>query len=316
MPTDKKCYAVKHKDGEVRAASRSGGIFTALSDLILEENGVVYGCVLSEDFTIAEHIRATTKEERNRMRGSKYIPSDVHDCYKKCGEDLSNGKSVLFSGTPCQIEALNCYLEVKKIDTSKLLRLDVLCHTVASPLLWNLFLKWRADGKHIDSADFRDKGRFGWAHHEETVVVDGKAYSSRIFASLFGKNLASPACCSDCRFKSTERPSDITLGDYWSIDNLDRSFNDNMGVSLVLVSTEKGAEYFEKCRDSIEVKQFDLFDSMQPAFEKSVRIPDNQNEFFSDLSDGSFDEIIKKYINTREKLYIRIGRFFKKLLKR
>lgn len=316
MPTDKNCYAVKHKDGKIRAASRSGGIFTALSDLVLDEGGVVYGCVLSEDFSKAEHIRATTKEDRNRMRGSKYIPSDIHDCYKKCGEDLKDGKSVLFSGTPCQIEALNCYLEVKKIDTSKLLRLDILCHTVASPLVWKKFLEWRGNGKHIDSADFRDKGRFGWAHHEETVTVDGKAYSSRIFASLFGKNLTSPACCSECRFKSVERPSDITLGDYWGIDNLDREFNDNKGVSLVLINTDKGTEYFENCGDCIEKKQFDLFDSMQPAFEKSIRIPENQNEFFSDLNSGGFDAVIDKYIKTREKLYIRIGKFFKKLLKR
>ena len=316
MPTDKICFAVKHKNDAVRAESRSGGMFTALSDLILEENGVVYGCVLSEDFTKAEHIRATKKEERDCMRGSKYIPSEIHDCYKLCGEDLKNGKKVLFSGTPCQIEALNCYLNVKKIDTSNLLRIDILCHTVASPLVWSKFLEWRADGKKIDSVDFRDKKRFGWAHHEETVVVDGEAFSSRIFAQLFGKNFASPDCCGSCRFKSVDRPSDITLGDYWGIENLDGQFNDNKGVSLVLINTEKGQDFFDRCAGAVESREFMLYDSFQSAFEKSVRIPENQDGFFSDLKSESFDKVIDKYIRTREKMYIRIGRFFKKLLKR
>lgn len=316
MPTEKKCYAVKNKDESTRSASRSGGMFTALSDLVLNDGGVVYGCVLSDDFRKAQHIRAVTKNERNKMRGSKYIPSEIRDCYKLCGEDLKNGKKVLFSGTPCQIEALNCYLEVKKIDTSNLLRVDILCHTVASPLVWNKFLDWRSKDGHIDNVDFRDKKTFGWAHHEESITVDGKVHYSRIFAVIFGKNLSSPAYCSNCHFKSYDRPSDITLGDYWGITELDEAFDDNKGVSLVLANTQKGDEYFSKCVDCIEYRKFNLFDSIQPAFESSIRIPENQNRFYSDLQNKDFDTIIQKYVNKKKTFTIRLAEFLNKFLKR
>lgn len=316
MPTEKRCYAVKNKDEFTRAASRSGGMFTALSDLILNDSGVVYGCVLSDDFRTARHIRAVTKEERNRMRGSKYIPSEIGDCYKLCGEDLKSGKKVLFSGTPCQNEALNCYLDAKKIDTSNLLRVDILCHTVASPLVWNKLLNWRANGGHIDSADFRDKKTFGWAHHEESITVDGTVHSSRIFAVLFGKNLSSPAYCANCRFKSVDRPSDITLGDYWGISEIDGAFDDNKGVSLVLINTPIGQKYFSECADDIEYKEYDLFDSMQPAFESSIRLPDNQDEFFSDLQAKGFNAIIEKYVKKKPTFAERLAKIINKILKR
>lgn len=316
MPNDKKCYAVKHRDESVRSASRSGGVFTALSDYIFENGGTVYGCVLSDDFTKAQHIRATTRAERDKMRGSKYIPSEIGDCYKQCADDLKRGLYVLFSGTPCQIEALNCYLDFRKIDTSKLLRVDILCFTVASPKLWNSFLEWRADGKKIESADFRDKGRFGWAHHEETVVVYGEAKSSRIFARIFGEHISAPPHCSKCFFKNTDRPSDITLGDYWGINNLDSGFNDNKGVSLVIANTEKGEAVFKKCSENLEVKEFELYDSMQPALGAVGKINKKSDKFFAYLDKNGFEKTINKFILPKEKLYIRIARRVQKIIKR
>lgn len=100
-----KVYAVKHKDEATRAASRSGGIFTALSDQVLSNGGVIYGCVLTDDFN-AVHIRANSTEERNRMRGSKYIQSKLGDTFKNVKADLDAQRSVLFSGTSCQVAGL------------------------------------------------------------------------------------------------------------------------------------------------------------------------------------------------------------------
>lgn len=104
-----KVYAVKHKDEMTRAASRSGGIFTALSDQVLSNGGVVYGCVLTEEFD-AVHIRTDNAEDRNRMRGSKYIQSKLGDTFKSVKTDLDAKKSVLFSGTSCQVAGLKKYI--------------------------------------------------------------------------------------------------------------------------------------------------------------------------------------------------------------
>ena len=122
-------YGVKHKDESIRLESRSGGFFTAISDYVLENNGVVYGCSLNSDNSKAQHCRATTKTERDKMRGSKYIQSEIGDCYNRVRDDLKDGYTVLFSGTSCQIAALKAVLQK---DYSNLILVDIICHGVPS----------------------------------------------------------------------------------------------------------------------------------------------------------------------------------------
>lgn len=138
-----KFYAVKNKNEEIRAASRSGGVFTVLSDEILKDGGVVYGCVLV-DCVDAKHIRADNQVDRNKMRGSKYIQSDLQDTFMKVRTDLLANRSVLFSGTSCQIAGLKAYLGQ---DYDILLCVDIVCHGVPSPKVWKEYLKWQEKRK-------------------------------------------------------------------------------------------------------------------------------------------------------------------------
>lgn len=132
-----KVYAVKHKDEEIRAASRSGGIFTALSDLVLDDGGTVYGCVLTDDFH-AVHVRTDSRDGRNQMRGSKYIQSKMGDTYKKVQEDLNAKREVLFSGTSCQVAGLKHFLGK---DYDNLICIDIVCHALLIGLILILILK-------------------------------------------------------------------------------------------------------------------------------------------------------------------------------
>ena len=127
-----KVYAAKHSDEDVRAKSRSGGVFTALSDEIFTNKGVVYGCVLTEDFQ-AIHTRAEESSVRDKMRGSKYIQSRMGNTYKQVRADLEAGRNVLFSGTSCQIAGLQCFLGK---EYEKLICVDIVCHGVPSPKIW------------------------------------------------------------------------------------------------------------------------------------------------------------------------------------
>lgn len=179
-----KVYAVKHKDEATRAASRSGGIFTALSDQVLSNCGVIYGCVLMDDFN-AVHIRADNEEDRNRMRGSKYIQSKLGDTFKSVKADLDAQKSVFFSGTSCQVEGLKKYLG-KEYDN--LFCVDIVCHGVPSQKVWNAYLRWQEQKNHskIASVDFRNKKDFGWHDHVETLHFEnGNFISSQVFKELF-----------------------------------------------------------------------------------------------------------------------------------
>ena len=132
-------YALKHKSVDVIDKSQSGGAFTALSDVILERKGVIYGCILSENLE-AIHVRADNKIGRNKMRGSKYVQSNIGDTYKLVEKDLRSGREVLFSGTSCQVAGLRGYL---KTEYDNLFCVDIVCHGVPSPLVWDRYIKWQ-----------------------------------------------------------------------------------------------------------------------------------------------------------------------------
>lgn len=289
-----KVYAVKHKDEETRAASRSGGIFTALSDEVLDKSGVVYGCVLTEDFKAA-HIRADNTEDRNKMRGSKYIQSKLGDTFNNVKVDLESGRKVLFSGTSCQVAGLKGYLEK---EYENLLCVNVVCHGVPSPKVWEAYLKWQEKKNKLKvvSVDFRNKKDFGWRAHMETLrFKNGETVSSGVFRNLFyGHNVLRPSCF-ECPYKSITHPSDITIADYWGIENAAPEFDDNKGVSLVLVNNEVGESVLEAVRDKLVWKQTRIEDSMQPPLKAPFPKPETRDQFWRDFQIKDFSYIAKKY---------------------
>lgn len=287
-------YAVKHKDENIRAASRSGGIFTAVSDIVLENGGVVYGCALNDKF-LAEHRRATNKEERNSFRGSKYIQSEIGDTYKQAKEDLKNGLTVLFTGTPCQIDALYNVLLTSKTDISNLLTIDILCHGVPSPKAWTDYINKKGNIDDIESVNFRDKTNFGWRDHVETLTINGQENSSKEFTNLFYSHLILRDSCFSCNYKNTNRVSDITIGDYWKIENNDKTFDDDKGVSLVMLNSNKGSAYFDLCKATLEVKEFPLATSIQPALSVNYSKPKRKEAFWDEYEGDNILELAKKY---------------------
>lgn len=292
-----KVYAVKHKDFDVRMESRSGGIFTALSDWILDEDGVVYGCVLDEKFE-AMHVRACSKEERNRMRGSKYIQSDLKDTFRNVQADLKEGKKVLFSGTSCQVAGLKAYLGT---EYQTLICVDIVCHGVPSPLVWKEYLKWqeRKYGK-CTAVDFRNKKDFGWVAHVETLTMkmkngNSKSVSSEVFKNLFyGHTILRPSCYK-CPYKDIIHPGDITIADYWGIDKAAPGFSDNKGVSLVLINSSLGMECFLAVKSNIEYVATRIEDSMQPPLRAPFEEPKEREQFWKALNNCSFERVAKKY---------------------
>ena len=313
-----KVYAVKHKDEATRVASRSGGIFTALSDQVLSDGGVVYGCVLTDDFN-AVHIRAANAEERNRMRGSKYIQSKLGDTFKNVKADLDVQRSVLFSGTSCQVAGLKKYLGK---EYNNLFCVDIVCHGVPSTKVWDAYLRWQEQKNHskVTSVNFRNKKDFGWRDHVETIIFDnGKSVSSHVFKNLFyGHTVLRPSCY-ECPYKSVSHPGDITMADYWGIEKAAPEFDDNKGVSLVLVNNEAGEKAFEKVKKGLIWKQTRLEDSLQPPLKAPFPKPENREQFWSDFENKSFEYVAKKYggigLKNDAKLLLRkIKRKIKKLV--
>lgn len=287
-------YGVKHKDEFIRAASRSGGVFTALSDIVLEEGGIVYGCGLDERF-LARHMRASTKQERDSFRGSKYVQSDVGDVMRQAEADLKAGYNVLFSGVPCQIHGLYNYLKLKKISTDKLLTVEILCHGAPSPRVWEDFLAAKYHLEDIEKVDFRDKKNFGWRDHVETVTVNGNEVSSKDYTGLFYAHVMLRESCFHCYYKKRDRVADITIGDFWRIENNDKDFDDDKGVSLVKLNTEKGRQYFKRCADALEIREYPLATCIQPALDHNYEAPPERDAFWNEYESKKILELANKY---------------------
>ena len=297
-------YIVKQKDIKSRMKSRSGGIFAAVSDKVLESGGVVYGCALDESFN-AYHRRAVTKEERDLFRGSKYVQSDMKDAMKQAVVDLKEGKFVLFSGTPCQISGMKaiCPKDLQE----NLLCMDIVCHGVPSPAVWNSYKEYMQKKYHgkITGVDFRNKRNHGWWEHIESVKIHGFEVDSQIYKNLFYEHNVLRECCYQCPYKNLDRVGDISIADAWGIAQAAPEFDDNHGVSLVLSNTEKGQTWLEKGLVDCDYQPCDIKDYMQEPFIRSFEKPANYDIFWEDYFTKDFAQIVKARYEDSVKVHLR-----------
>lgn len=177
-----KYYAVRHKDRNILKKSRSGGFFTLISDFVLERNGVVYACKLNEELKVI-HTRAATKQERDNCRGSKYVQSEIGKTFIEAKNDLDKGLMVLFSGTSCQVNAFLRYLGKRY---SKLITVDILCHAVPSPKVYEEFKSFFKDkyAEDVTSVNFRDK-EYGWGADVMTLQSEHHRMATQSFYDFF-----------------------------------------------------------------------------------------------------------------------------------
>ena len=295
-------YAARHKDMEEVLKSRSGAAFVAISDYILEHGGVVYGAGYKDHFRVA-HKRATTKEERDEFRGSKYVQSDLTGVFRMIKQDLKNGLTVLFSGTPCQTSGLNSYVGKKLREN--LVLIDIVCHGVPGPYIWRDYLAYleKKQGDTITVVNFRDKERFGWAAHKETFTFGGYKMN---FTYVFYQHIMFRHSCGKCHFCNTTRPSDITIADFWGWEKTDPDINrDNKGVSLVLVNTPKGREIFEAVKDKLNTIPAELENCLQPNLQRPSVIHPKRMDFERDYIKHGFKYVMCKYGDMGWKMQLR-----------
>ena len=293
--THPRIFAFKHKSDDVRLNSQSGGAFTAISDIILKNGGVVYGCELT-DFTKAIHTRAETSEERDRQRGSKYIQSDISNVFKTIKDDLESGKQVLFSGTPCQVDAVKSFL--RNTDTSKLITVDIICHGVGSPAFWEDYLKStrsKLNGK-ITGATFRNKVDFGWKWHSETIYFENKRHDSTLFKTMYVSHLISRKDCSQCVYKTIDRSGDISIGDCWGIKEILPDFFDDKGISLILINNEKGMRIFNSLTDIDYVSADNTKFLEQSPLRENWKLPKKYSQFWRFYKKNGFEKSTDKYL--------------------
>ncbi len=238
-------YALQAADAAQLVASSSGAAFALLAESTLKEGGWVCGCAFDDGYR-AQHIVTNEPGSIDAMRGSKYVQSDMGDCFREIARLLSSGDRVLFSGTPCQVAGLRSFLGR---EWSKLVTVDLVCHGVPSSRLLDAYLASERESKgEIVSFRFRDKGRNGWCSNGTVEWVSKSGGRKRRRTSPYDDtyyyyylaNSVSRECCYVCPFARLGRVSDLTIGDYWNAEEAELSFDCTMGTSAVLVNTEKG----------------------------------------------------------------------------
>ena len=302
--------AVINKDNNIRLNSSSGGVFTLLASEIIKNGGVVFGAALSENCKSVSHIPVRTLEELNALRGSKYVQSQIGNTYNEVKTVLENGKKVLFSGTPCQVSGLYTFLGK---EYENLFTCDFVCHGVPSPLVWKKYVELR-EAKALSKTNrvfFRNKQK-GWKEYSlKFEFQNGKEFIKSVIDDLFlrgfARDLYLRPSCYECRFKGTNRPSDITLADFWGVENLCPEMYDNKGTSLVILNSEKGKKLFSLISDSTINKEvdIDIALSFNSSAIKSVAIPKKRDDFFDNLNNIPTKQLFKKYCKLTAKQKIR-----------
>ena len=289
-----KVYAIRNKSQEVLSESQSGAAFYTFSEFCLRQGYVVYGAVLDEVFRV-KHLRGISSEDRDRMLNSKYVQSDMRGIYKKVKEDLIDGTKVLFSGTPCQVAGLKAFLGQRW--QQNLITIDLVCHAVPSPAVWRSYIEWieKKYGSKIEEVRFRDK-RFGWNIHFETFkLANGKFLKRSTFRDLFYTHYMVRESCSNCPFTNLNRVGDVSIGDFWGWFSISDRFNDNRGVSLLLVNSDQGKQLLDSCVSELEIIESNTKECLQPQLKEPIKLNPQYRQFIRDFSQKGFEYVGKKY---------------------
>lgn len=294
-------YAAVHKNPEVVKNSSSGGVFTALSDWILSQGGVVYGVAYGQDHEIS-YCRCEDRQHRDQMRGSKYVQCNADSIYSQVEQDLKDNRYVMFTGTPCQNYGLKRCMEMKKVETKRLYTCENICHGGSSPLVWKTYLKYIRKkvlkGKKIVSFSMRSK-KTAWQkqfldciteHGDESKVLNHTASWNKLYSTTYPMRQS----CFQCPFTSYLRLSDITTADYWNIENAKTGIDYSQGVSLVLVNTPKGKDWFEQCGKDLVVRPSTKKACWQIHLEKPTVYTEKRKQFWKEFAQNP-EHTVQKY---------------------
>lgn len=312
-------YAAFNKNEEVRMQSSSGGVFTALAESIIKEGGVVFGARFNEDWEVV-HDYVETVEGLSAFRGSKYVQSRIGCTFSQAEQFLKQGRKVLFSGTPCQIAGLKLFL---RKEYENLLSVDFICHGVPSPGVWrqylNEFIAHQGNKKKsvfspskpmflnsirdISRIEFRNK-RLGWkkysfaltlsvpiGHGAKNTVLLSEPYNKNIFMKGFLADLYLRPSCYVCPSKCLKSGSDVTIGDYWGIQNVKPEIDDDKGICCLLVNSDKGKNILFASMELIGTSFAEVLQG-NPSLIKSVVLKNERSQFYKQSSQTSLTSTI------------------------
>lgn len=312
LHTPIKTIAAKYKDENNLLSVASGGLATLLAQKIIKDRGTVYGCQL-ENVEKINHISCNNIKDLDKIKGSKYIQSDLKESYVNIRKDLINNKKVLFIGTPCQVGGLKSFL---KKDYENLLTVDLICHGVPSKFLLKNYIESCTKLKNYNFNNLkvffrwknfkkRESIQFGtrFVNEKNRIIKTYSQFQSQYMAAFFS-GLSYRENCHECIYAKKERCSDITLGDFWGLGNkIETHLDTSKGVSLVLINSLNGQDIFESIKPLLDFEYHNIEDACR--FNKNLNYPtprpQDKTKFLNCCINENFRCAVNKYLPSFKK---------------
>lgn len=293
-------YAAYSDDSDAVMYSSSGGVFYEIAKNTLDNQGVVYGAAFTKDFSL-EHRRVTSLNELKPLMGSKYVQSNSYKVFDDVLQDLELGRKVLFVGTPCQIAAIK---SLSKQRDENLLTVDFVCHGVPSPILLKNHIQYVGEYFRSKVIEYRPRSKvMGWGHNELFIFENGKKEYrhplSQAYRNIFYKDCCFRGSCYNCPFTCFDRPGDITISDYWGIEQNYPELYRKEGISMIMENSEKGKSVISQINSLIKYKTGlnSITEIKQPHLFRPLKHPTEREAFWNDYHLKGWKYVAEKYVN-------------------
>lgn len=320
-------YAAYALDQEKHRAGSSGGLFGIIATSVIEHGGKIWGAAFDSNLKLC-HCSAANIQELGPLMKSKYIQSDTTGVYKTIKQDLHNDITTLFVGTPCQCNALKNYIGG---NNENLIVVDLVCHGVPSQDMFDKSIRW-FEQKHdcsVSGFKFRYKEKRNRSSHIYKIdySVRGRKKSKiAIYYDFphyygFSKYITMRPSCYSCKWAKPYRCSDITIADFWGIEELRPHLDSKEGVSMVLANTNAGKLLIENIKHHLHIEDapFDYACKNNGCLQRPTQLKESRMALFGDLQNMNFDEVVKKHLTPRRKflfdIYYNIPSGVKKIIR-
>lgn len=306
----KTIWAAKTKKMDDLKKSSSGGMFSIFSEYFLKNKGCIYGAILDNDFNVV-HERTDNVQGRNLMRGSKYVQSDLKNIFRFIEKDLMEGRPVMFTGTPCQVDAIQIYIESKNISMNNLFTCELICNGVSSPKIWSKYVNSYIGKNRIQDIKFRFKhpkiNGSVFAVMKKNGIIDISGYYSQLYTSKLCMN----DICYECKYTKRTRVADVTIGDLQGtiVEELPEELREES--SIVLINSKKGKDIWQAVKENCITKQLGN-EYTQERLSCACRKPKEIDDFWNDYKKMNIRKLLRKYT---EKSIIEDIRCFKNRIK-
>lgn len=313
-------FAGQHKDDQIRLASTSGGLLTALAEAAYAENGAVGGVAFTEEF-LAEYLVSANPYDLEKLRTSKYFQADSTKMFSQIKKYLAEDKMVVVCGTPCQMAALKLYF---KNNLDKLILVEVICAGINSPKAFQAHLQSLEKKYGSKVKSFRAKSKInGWRNLACKIDFEnGKTYlangvDDNFTRGFIGAHAFMRPSCFECRYKGFPRAADITIGDFWGIEKTHNTLDDNKGTSVILLNTEKGKAFFEKVKQFVNIEFHSLSEAVtgnRAILKNPPKTNIDRTAMFDMMDKADFEEVAKKYFPKKNRIIAKLKKIIRKTL--